>query len=424
MPACFERALHEVYIPRIQRGDASFASNVLGVRGALLLALAHFFEKERWGSLAEVSVAGQSLAEEDQLFVLTQAGRYLIHTRGFAAPEARVCYQRAEALCHSLNRPLVLVFALEGQWRYSLVTDRLTAAMQIARRTYSLAQEQNNSALMIRAYRTLAVTLFFLGDFETARRYALRGVQIWRSVGVQSSVEEITTPEVICLCYGAIAEWHLGEVSLCRAKIAEAISLAKELNDTHGLAVVLWWAAALGHFERNPAEVERCASDMIELSTRQSFALWLAGGEVFLGWARSASGSAAEGLSRIEKGIADWRANGSMWSVPYFLALKAEALHLANRTGEALEAIREAEVLVQRFEERWFYAELHRLRGVFLSALGADETRIEAPFCEAIRIAKEQKSVTLQKRAEATYAEYRRQKASASGERKFRLALC
>jgi hypothetical protein len=133
---------------------------------------------------------------------------------------------------------------------------------------------------------------------------------------------------------------------------------------------------------------------------------------------------AAEGLSWIEKGIADWRANGSMWSVPYFLALKAEALHLANRTGEALEAIREAEVLVQRFEERWFYAELHRLRGVFLSALGADETRIEAPFCEAIRIAKEQKSVTLQKRAEATYAEYRRQKASASGERKFRLALC
>jgi hypothetical protein len=419
----FRKALREVYIPRIQRGDASFASNVLGIRGALLSALAHFFEKERWGSLAEMSVAGQSLTEEDQLFILTQAGRYLLHTRGFAAPEARVCYERAEALCHSLNRPLVLVFALEGQWRYSLVTDKLTAAMQIARRAYSLAQKQNNSALMIRAYRMLAVTLIFLGDFESARRYAQRGVQIWRSVGVQSSVEEISTPEAICLCYGAIAEWHLGEVSFCRAKIAEAISLAKELNDTHGLAVVLWWAAALGHFERSPAEVERCASDMIELSTRQSFALWLAGGEVFRGWARSASGSAAEGLAWIEKGIADWRANGSMWSVPYFLALKAEALHLANRTREALEAIREAEVLVQRFEEGWFYAELHRLRGVFLAALGAEETQIETSFCEAIRIAKEQKSISLEKRAEATYAEYRRQKASGGGGRGFRLPL-
>jgi hypothetical protein len=58
---------------------------------------------------------------------------------------------------------------------------------------------------------------------------------------------------------------------------------------------------------------------------------------------------------------------------------------------------------------------LHRLCGVFLAAIGADETQIEASFCEAIRIAKEQKSVSLEKRAEATYAEYRRQKASGSG---------
>ena len=106
-----------------------------------------------------------------------------------------------------------------------------------------------------------------------------------------------------------------------------------------------------------------------------------------------------------------------------FLSTKAETLHVVNRASEALEAIREAEVLVQRFEERWFYAELHRLRGVFLSALGADETRIEAPFCEAIRIAKEQKSVSLQKRAEATYAEYRRQKESGSGGGGLRLRL-
>ena len=89
--------------------------------------------------------------------------------------------------------------------------------------------------------------------------------------------------------------------------------------------------------------------------------------------------------------------------MPYYLALKAEALHLADRTSEALEAIREAEALAERFEERWWCAELHRLRGVFLTAIGADETQIEASFCEAIRIAKEQKSISLEKRAEATY---------------------
>ena len=104
--------------------------------------------------------------------------------------------------------------------------------------------------------------------------------------------------------------------------------------------------------------------------------------------------------------------------------MKAEAFHLADRTSEALEAISEAEALVERFEERRWCAELHRLRGVFLAAMGAEETQIEASFCEAIRIAKRQKSVSLEKRAEATYAEYRRQKAGVLGGRGFRLPLC
>ncbi len=39
----FREALHEVYIPRIQRGDISFAAKNLGARAALLSVLAHFF---------------------------------------------------------------------------------------------------------------------------------------------------------------------------------------------------------------------------------------------------------------------------------------------------------------------------------------------------------------------------------------------
>ena len=69
----FREALHEVYIPRIQRGDLYFAANVLGARGALLLVLVHFFEHARWGSPVETGVAEQSLTAEDQLFILMQA---------------------------------------------------------------------------------------------------------------------------------------------------------------------------------------------------------------------------------------------------------------------------------------------------------------------------------------------------------------
>jgi len=125
----YREALHEVYIPRIQRGKACFAANVLGATGALLSVLAHFFERGRWGSPVETLIEGQNLTLEDQLFVLMQAALYLTATRGLASTEAQTCYERAESLCHSLNRPALLYSTLIGQWRYPFVADKLSAAL-------------------------------------------------------------------------------------------------------------------------------------------------------------------------------------------------------------------------------------------------------------------------------------------------------
>ena len=251
----------------------------------------------------------------------------------------------------------------------------------------------------------------------------MRAIQTWRSEGVQPAVEEVDVPITSTLSFAAISEWHLGEIPSCRATIAEAISLAKRLNDIHGLVVDLVWAAILGYCERNPAEVERLASDVIELSTRHHFAHYMAVGAILRAWARSVSGNTTEGIAWIEDGIRNYRATGAMLAMPFYLALKAEALYLSDRASEALEAIKEAEAL-ERTGERHWRAEHHRLRGVLLAAMGAEENQIEASFHEAIKIAKEQKSVSQEKRAEATYAEYRRQKARGSGGRGIRLRLC
>ena len=103
----FREALHEIYIPRIQRGNASFAANVLGARGALLSALVHFFEHGSWESPVEIGVGEHSLTVEDQLFILAQAALHLSVTRGMQTREVRICHERAEPLCHSLNRTTV-----------------------------------------------------------------------------------------------------------------------------------------------------------------------------------------------------------------------------------------------------------------------------------------------------------------------------
>ena len=63
--------------------------------------------------------------------------------------------------------------------------------------------------------------------------------------------------------------------------------------------------------------------------------------------------------------------------------------------GAWLAGNNEAEAPVARSGERRWCVELHRLRGMFLTGMSVEETQIEVSFCNAIRIAKEQKSVSL-----------------------------
>ena len=163
--------------------------------------------------------------------------------------------------------------------------------MQLAQRARSLAQEHNDAALSLGACRALAATLFHLGDFDAARQHAVEGLQIWRAGGAQSYVEELHSPAIVCLCYLALSEWHLGEISASHRTMTEAIVLAKELDDLYGLANALFWAAVLAQMGRQVLEAERLASELIELAVRQNFGKRRAPGEILRAWARSLRGA-------------------------------------------------------------------------------------------------------------------------------------
>ena len=138
--------------------------------------------------------------------------------------------------------------------------------MQIAKRVYLLAQEQNEPAPMIGGCAALAITHYFSGNFEASGQCAIRGVQIWRSGGVQSSVEEVDVPGVACLCYEALFKWHIGEIASSKVTIEETISVERELNDMHGLAVALHFASILAYFER-----KSCRSGTLGIGCDRTF---------------------------------------------------------------------------------------------------------------------------------------------------------
>ena len=100
-------------------------------------------------------------------------------------------------------------------------------------------------------------------------------------------LEELMAPAIACLCIQAETKWHFGETASCRGTLAEAKSLAKKLSDVHGLVQALSVGGFIAYCEREATEVQRLASEMLDLSTRHNFAFFRSGAAILRGWAQS-----------------------------------------------------------------------------------------------------------------------------------------
>jgi predicted ATPase len=73
-----------------------------------------------------------------------------------------------------------------------------------------------------------------------------------------------------------------------------------------------------------------------------------------------------EGMAQVRQGITAWRATGATLFVPCFCTWLAEVADHLGHIEDGLQALAEAHTLVEQHEERYWEAEVHRLRGVLL----------------------------------------------------------
>ena len=85
---------------------------------------------------------------------------------------------------------------------------------------------------------------------------------------------------------------------------------------------------------------------------------------------------------------------------PYFLTLVAEAYGQGRRYDEGLAMLEEALALVDQSEERYWEAEIHRLKGALLLARSAAQ-QMEGEAClqTALAVARRQQAKSLELRA-------------------------
>jgi tetratricopeptide (TPR) repeat protein len=391
-------ALHEVYLPRIMRGEQSYAARKLGAHGALLSSLIYFFEDRSWNKPVTPNLPErQGLEPEDQLTVLTHAGLYLTATKGYASNEMLSCYVRIKELCLQLKKASLLYSVLVSEWRYSLVTNNLTTTFQIAKDVYDLANSQHDPALILGAYRTLAGTAYFRGQFELTRKYAKQGVDIWETK-LASSVSEFYAPIVTCLLMDAISLWHLGSPDQSWSRVREAVSMARDLSDMNALSIGLFINSHINQFRRMPLDLLASSQELIEVCTVQGFTLWLAAGEVLRGWAVAKGGELEQGYTLMRQGFIHWRATGAGLCVAYFLSLQAEILGEMGQPEKALLLLEEAFSFANKFDEYWCMAELYRLRGEMMLFNKETAAKGESTLDLALGVARSQGAKSLELR--------------------------
>ena len=100
--------------------------------------------------------------------------------------------------------------------------------------------------------------------------------------------------------------------------------------------------------------------------------------------------------------LAAWQAIGSKLWRPYFLALLAEACAKAGQVKEELTVLAEALAAVDNTGERFYEAELYRLKGECLLRQVANPSssqEAEACFQQALTVARRQEAKSLELRA-------------------------
>jgi predicted ATPase len=186
----------------------------------------------------------------------------------------------------------------------------------------------------------------------------------------------------------------------------QALAEARELGHPHTLAFALHVNCLFHQVRGDTAMVEERAAALIQLATEQGFPHLVATGTLFHGWAIGAGGAVEAGLEEMHRGLALKEATGSRLKVPYYFGLLA-GLHVSmEQHSEAGALLREAVAKVEQTGERWFEAELCRLRGEgLLGGTDPDSAGAEPALCQALRTAQEQGAVLWQLRAARSLAQ-------------------
>jgi predicted ATPase len=327
----------------------------------------------------------------------------LIVSKGGTAPEVEQAYVRALELCRQVGETPMLIPVLQGLRRlYALRGDRGDGqkARELGEQLLTLAQRQNDTALLQEAHWALGQTLYYLGELNPARTHLEQSSAFYTPQSLSSQVSrDAAGTQIACLVHMAWVLWALGYPDQALETSDEALSLAHELSHPFTLAFAFWGMAQLNQFRREVQATLERAEAAIALSNEQGFSLWVEYGTPLRAWTLVMQGNTEEGIAQIRQIMTNKPAvANAQW--PIFYALLVEAYGAAGQTEEGLDMVTQALALVEKTGFRFYEAELRRLQGeLLLKQAAPDRHQAETGLHRALDLARSQQAKSLELRA-------------------------
>ena len=295
-------------------------------------------------------------------FLLIQA---LVAVKGHASVEVAHAYRYARTLCEKVGTTQQLFFVLLGLVRLYHGHCEYQQARDLSMQCLALARREHDPAFFFPAYYLLGASELYLGNFAVAENYLTQGIQSYdtRHDATYVALYGNASPYISCHGYAAVALWFLGYPDQALQGTAEMLRIAKEHASPLTLTGARVFAPLVYHCCRQGGHVQEQAEEGIAVATRMGFPFWRAISLFWRGWGLAEQGHYEEGIKQMRQGLTAQRETGSSVHRVHFTVLLAEAHGRAGQCEEGLHLLDEAETQMEKTDERFYEAELYRLRG-------------------------------------------------------------
>jgi class 3 adenylate cyclase/predicted ATPase len=341
-----------------------------------------------------------------ELDLQTTLAQTLKDTKGYGDAAVAAVYRRAWELCQQVPDAPQRFQVLLGQSIYYLTRVEFQTVSALGEQLLSIAQRTQDVVRLVEAHYTLGVTAFWLGRHVAACEHLEQGITHYEPHQHRAHIALFGQDGgAVCLCRLAHVLWYLGYPEQALRRSHQALTLVRELVHPFSAAYVQLWVAWLYHHCREPQPTQAVTDTLIACATEQGFPFWASQGTVMQGWLRVQQGQVTAGIAQIQQGLVDLQATGGVLQRPYCLSLLAEAYGQAGQSLEGLQVLAEALTLIENNGERYYEAEMYRLKGELLLQQNSDnQAEAETCFHQAIAIAQNQQAKSLELRAATSLA--------------------